>query len=227
VKGIKVKNLIKEFGKPPVRIIHEMNLKIERGEFVSISGRSGSGKSTLLYLLSTLDQPSSGEVEIDGKNVSRMSVQEVHRFRNQDLGFVFQFHYLLPELNALENVLLPARKGRLEEQKKSKALELLTEFGIEGKEKSYPSQLSGGEQQRVAIARALIMNPNYVFADEPTGNLDTRNGIRVMNILKKVNEEQGATLILVTHELSFSRMADREIYLVDGEVSSREEDDLF
>lgn len=212
--------LIKEFGTPPQRILHGLDIQIDDGEFVSISGKSGSGKSTLLYLLSTLDNPTSGKVEIDGKNVVKMNSQDIHEFRNRHVGFIFQFHFLLSELTAIENILLPARNLGLTEEKRSFAQELLRELGISAQENKYPWQMSGGEQQRVAIARALILEPKYIFADEPTGNLDTENADIVMNMLKKVNSK-GATICLVTHDPDFAAMASREIYLIDGHISKR------
>lgn len=216
--SISVKNIIKEFGEPPQRIIHGIDLMINDGEFVSISGRSGSGKSTLLYLISTLDNPTSGSVEIDGKDVTQMNIREIHEFRNKHVGFIFQFHYLLEELTAVENVLLPARNLNLHNEKQERALELLDRFGILNKANKLPGQMSGGEQQRVAIARAIIMKPKYLFADEPTGNLDSKNGETVMNILKELNEKSNMTLALVTHENEYAKMARREIYLVDGKI---------
>jgi len=217
---IKCTNLIKEFGHPAHQILHGLDFEIQKGEFVSISGRSGSGKSTLLYLISTLDLPTQGTVEIDGHSTTSMSVDEMHAFRNRHVGFIFQFHYLLPELTALENVLLPARNLGLVEQKTNEARELLKTLGIQAQENKFPSQMSGGEQQRVAIARALILKPQYIFADEPTGNLDTENADIVMNILKATNQ-QGATICLVTHDPDFSAMAGREIFLVDGRIVDR------
>jgi len=215
---IRCEKLIQEFGNPPFRVLHEIDLKIEDGEFVSISGRSGSGKSTLLYLLSTLDLPKSGKVFIDEYDVCQWSQAEVHSFRNLHIGFIFQFHYLLPELTSLENVLLPARNlGKIEE-KTPDALKILEEFGILSKKDSLPGKMSGGEQQRVAIARALIMNPKFIFADEPTGNLDSENGKIVMNILKRINKENGTTIALVTHDQNYASRADREILLKDGRV---------
>ncbi len=215
---ITAQNLVKEFGDPPVRIIHNLNFVIGDGEFISISGRSGSGKSTLLYLISTLDQPSEGMVAIDGLNPAEMSVEELHNFRNTNIGFVFQFHYLLPELTALENVLLPARNSGQHIAKREQALAMLREFEMEDKQDHLPSQMSGGEQQRIAIARALIMEPKYIFADEPTGNLDTVNGKIVMDLLMRVNREQNSTLVVVTHEPEYAKLARREIYLVDGRI---------
>lgn len=217
--AISCQNLVKEFGDPPIRIIHGLNFVIADGEFLSISGRSGSGKSTLLYMLSTLDTPSAGSIVIDGQNPAEMSVETLHDFRAHHIGFVFQFHYLLPELTALENVLMPARNHGLHIEKHDRAVQLLEEFDIADKAHHLPSQMSGGQQQRVAIARALIMEPKYIFADEPTGNLDSVNGNIVMKILKQINEERGATVVIVTHEPEYARMAQREIVLKDGYIS--------
>jgi putative ABC transport system ATP-binding protein/lipoprotein-releasing system ATP-binding protein len=217
--AISCHNLVKEFGNPPTRVIHGLNFVITDGDFVSISGRSGSGKSTLLYLISTLDTPSEGSIIIDGVNPADMSIEALHAFRNVNMGFVFQFHYLLSELTALENVLMPARNLGLHHEKEEQALGLLKEFDIASKANHFPSQMSGGEQQRVAIARALIMEPKYIFADEPTGNLDSVNGQIVMDLLKKINEERGATLVIVTHEPDYAQMARREIVLVDGRLT--------
>ena len=212
-------NLTKEFGNPPTRIIHGLNFVIADGEFVSISGRSGSGKSTLLYMLSTLDAPTTGSIVIDGKNPAEMTVEELHAFRSTNIGFVFQFHYLLTELTALENVLMPARNRGLHHEKHEQAIALLKEFDIADKANHFPSQMSGGEQQRVAIARALIMEPKYIFADEPTGNLDSANGNIVMELLKRINRDRGATLVIVTHEPEYASMAQRALVLVDGYIS--------
>jgi lipoprotein-releasing system ATP-binding protein len=212
--------LTKSFGQPATRILHGIDLAIGDGEFVSITGRSGSGKSTLLYLLSSLDLPTSGNIKINGHDTAAMGVEEIHDLRNSSIGFVFQFHHLLPELTSLENVLLPARRHAKHAEKEPYALELLERFGLKGQERKRPSQLSGGEQQRVAIARALVMDPKYIFADEPTGNLDSQNGSIVMEILKQANRERGATVVLVTHEPDFAAMAAREVFLIDGRVSS-------
>lgn len=216
--SIVCKNLVKSFGEPPVEVIKGINLQINDGEFVSISGRSGSGKSTLLYLLSTLDQPSSGIITIDEKIPEQMSVEEIHHFRNQSLGFVFQFHYLLPELTASENAFLPARKTKQQAELEPYINELFDMFDISHTKNKVPSQLSGGEQQRVAIVRALSMKPRYLFADEPTGNLDSVNGKIVMDILKNANREWGMTLVLVTHEEDYASMADTEVFLSDGQI---------
>ena len=214
--GIVCKNLTKSFGDPPTEVIKGIDLTIKDGDFISISGRSGSGKSTLLYLLSTLDQPTSGFITIDNQDPDKLSVEDLHNFRNESLGFVFQFHYLLPELSAIENVLLPARKIKKHDEKKAYAEELFDLFDIKHTTDKLPSQLSGGEQQRVAIARALLMQPRYLFADEPTGNLDSVNGKVVMDILKKANKEWGMTLVLVTHEADYAAMAEIQVFLQDG-----------
>jgi lipoprotein-releasing system ATP-binding protein len=217
---IRASQLSKSFGDPPTHVLHDISFEIKDSDFVSISGRSGSGKTTLLYILSTLDNPTTGSLEIDGHNPSQFSVEELHQFRNQNLGFIFQFHYLLPELNALENILMPARKTHQHELKKQHALDLLKQFDLANKADRLPSQLSGGEQQRVAIARALIMNPRYIFADEPTGNLDTHNAELVIRLLKEVNQKLGTTVVLVTHEPDFAKMAATQIFLKDGRLSS-------
>ncbi len=220
--GIIGKNVIKEFGKPPTRVLHGLDFSIEDGEFVSISGRSGSGKSTLLYILSTLDLPSQGELWIDGRLSSALSIEAIHEFRARHVGFVFQFHYLLPELTALENVLLAPRNLGLQDQYADAARKLLERFGLASKFDSLPARMSGGEQQRVAIARALIMKPKYIFADEPTGNLDTSNAEIVMNLLQEINHRDGTTILMVTHDPDFARLAPREIFLVDGRIQKLE-----
>jgi putative ABC transport system ATP-binding protein/lipoprotein-releasing system ATP-binding protein len=179
-------------------------------------GRSGSGKSTLLYLLSSLDRSFDGEVFIDGAKVNELDVEAVHQLRNQKIGFVFQFHYLLSELSALENVLLPARKAGLLKEKEAFAIELLNAVGLGDKNHRFPHHLSGGEQQRVAIARALVMRPKYLFADEPTGNLDSVSGNIVLDLFEKFNREFGTTIIYVTHDEDFGGRARRQIRLVDG-----------
>lgn len=217
---IKASGLVKEFGQPPQQILHGLDFEIGDGEFISISGKSGSGKSTLLYLISSLDFLTQGTVEIDGKNLKKMTTNELHAFRNQHVGFIFQFHFLLSELTALENILLPAKNLGLDKEKMPYAKILLQKLGISNQQDKLPGQLSGGEQQRVAIARALILQPKYIFADEPTGNLDTENAEIVMNILKDVNKD-GATICLVTHDPDFAAMAKREIKLIDGRISKK------
>jgi putative ABC transport system ATP-binding protein/lipoprotein-releasing system ATP-binding protein len=195
-----------------------ISAEIQEGEMVAITGRSGSGKSTLLYIISSLDRPTSGEVIVDNESLTQMVPADVHKFRNLKMGFVFQFHHLLPELTALENILMPALKSSTGDLHRAFALELLSEFGIQNKAHSFPSQLSGGEQQRVAIARALIMKPKILFADEPTGNLDSSNGQLVMNLFKRINKERGTTIIYVTHDQQFAQMSSRQVNMVDGMI---------
>ncbi len=212
-------NLVKTFPNSKNPVLKSINLKIENGEFVSLVGRSGSGKSTLLYIISTLDRATSGDVFYDKHNVTEIPKEEIYTLRNKNIGFVFQFHYLIQELSAAENVLLPARKARELEKRRPLAMQLLKEVGLEGLENRYPSELSGGEQQRVAIARALIMEPTYIFADEPTGNLDSINGLMIIELFEKINKEKGTTIIYVTHDKEFAAKARRQITLVDGTLS--------
>lgn len=216
--GIRVNGVSKFLGTPPTRVLDGISFEIHDGDYVSVTGRSGSGKSTLLYLLSTLDAASEGSVEIDGRDVRAMTEAELSRFRNARVGFVFQFNYLLSELTAFENVLLPARKHGEEAARRNRAQELLERFGLGDKGRRLPRQLSGGEQQRVAIARALVMEPGYVFADEPTGSLDTENSETVMKILEQANRDHGTTIVMVTHEADYAARARRRIQLSDGRL---------
>lgn len=213
---IAVENLKKSFGKPSIEVLHGLSFNIPDKTFVSITGKSGSGKSTLLYSMSTLDHPTEGKVFFDGVEIASMNEKTVHEFRNLKMGFIFQFHYLLPELSAIENVLMPARRTYQHIERRKRGVDLLTEFGLGDKLDRLPKQLSGGEQQRVAIARALIQEPKYVFADEPTGNLDSANGEIVMNLLKKATREGNTTVIYVTHDPDFAALADQKIFLKDG-----------
>lgn len=220
--GIIAKNIGKTFGEPPVRALSDVSLEIKDGEFVSLTGRSGAGKSTLLYVLSSLDTPTEGSVEISGRNITMMTSEELHQFRNQKMGFVFQFHYLIAELTTIQNILMPTLKFNKNAKPQLKIMEraelLLEQFSLLDKRNRYPRQLSGGEQQRVAIARALIMEPELVFADEPTGALDTVNAETVINILKDCSKKGGTTVIMVTHDPDFSNMAERQIRIADGRI---------
>lgn len=217
--SIEVTNVKKLFGSPAVEVLKGISFKIDDGKFVSLTGKSGSGKSTLLYIMSSLDAPTLGTVKIDGQDVYGLSQKDLHHFRNRKMGFVFQFHYLLPEISCLENVLMPTMKtGEMRAYEKP-AKDLLALFGLKDKFDRLPRQLSGGEQQRVAIARALIMRPKYLFADEPTGNLDSANGELVMKILKSANTSFGATVIMVTHDPDFAAQASSQVFLADGLVT--------
>jgi putative ABC transport system ATP-binding protein/lipoprotein-releasing system ATP-binding protein len=213
---IEVKNLCKSFGN--TQILHDINLTINDGDYISLTGRSGSGKTTLLYCVSSLDEPTSGEVMIDGANIFDKTESELHRFLNQDVGFVFQFHYLLPELTALENVLMPARKCKAEDEHKAFAKHLLTQFELSEHMHKLPGQLSGGQAQRVAIARAMSMKPRYLFADEPTGSLDSKNAKVIMDIFDQLNQEEGTTIVCVTHDQEFAHAATMNIELFDGKL---------
>jgi lipoprotein-releasing system ATP-binding protein len=216
--GLSLKHVSKSFSVENTKVLTDISIDIADGEFVSLIGRSGSGKSTLLYIMSSLDTPTQGSVEYAGKPLGKMSRRELHQLRNEQIGFVFQFHYLLPELNALENVLMPCTKTKSSERKTPLAKSLLAQFGLEDKILRLPRQLSGGEQQRVAIARALIMEPQFLFADEPTGNLDSVNGLTVMKILREINELKKTTIVLVTHDTGFAAYGKRQIHLADGKI---------
>ena len=216
--SIIAKNIGKKVGNPQVTILTNISLEVDDGDFVSLTGKSGSGKSTLLYILSSLDSPSEGSVHISGKDISLMESDELYSFRNQQMGFVFQFHYLIAELTVLENVLMPTMKLNKQIELKAYAESLLEQFGLKDKMHRYPRQLSGGEEQRVAIARALIMKPKYLFADEPTGSLDSTNGEKVMEIIENANKREGTTVILVTHDTNFANLAKKQIRLVDGKI---------
>lgn len=219
--GIVAKNVGKLIGNPATRVLTDISLEINDGDFVALTGRSGSGKSTLLYLLSSLDTVSEGAIEFSGKNIAHMKSDELNRFRNHYMGFVFQFHYLIAELSALENVLLPSKKADKEAENLNYAKDLLGQFGLGKKMDRLPRQLSGGEQQRVAIARALSTKPKYLFADEPTGALDSVNGELVMKMIMESNQAHKTTIILVTHDPDFAQMAHKQVFLADGKIVSK------
>lgn len=201
-------------------ILKGIDLWVEAGEFVAIVGASGSGKSSLLYIMGLLDRPTSGEVFFEGQKVDFSDERKLSVIRNQSMGFVFQFHYLLPEFNLLENVMLPAiKKGMERREAQERAYELLKRLGLGGKEKRKIYQISGGEMQRVAIARALMNNPSVLLADEPTGNLDSKNTRAVMDIFKEINAD-GTTIVMVTHELDLARETNRIVEMKDGQVIS-------
>ncbi|HUO57270.1 MAG TPA: ABC transporter ATP-binding protein [bacterium] len=216
--GLTGRKMVKSFGTPPTVVLKSLDLEVEDGGFVAITGRSGSGKSTLLYSLSTLDPLTSGALFLDGRDVKSLSRKELYRFRNQRMGFVFQFHYLLPELTCEENVLFPARKTGQHEAFRSYAIQLMEEFEIGHVRGKLSGQISGGERQRVAIARAMVMKPKYLFADEPTGNLDSVSGEKVISIFERINRDMKTTILMVTHESDYAVRAGRQIGLKDGEI---------
>jgi putative ABC transport system ATP-binding protein len=218
---IELQNLGKEYDLGPVKlqVLKGINLKIKKSEVVAIMGPSGSGKSTILHMLGILDRPSKGKVIIDGVDVSKLDDDELAKIRREKIGFIFQFFYLIPSLTALKNVELPMTflRGSVKDKEK-KAKELLKMVGLEGRMTHRPSQLSGGESQRVAIARALANDPQIILADEPTGNLDSKSGKEIMEILQKLNKERKVTLIIVTHDSSIAKHAQRIISLKDGMI---------
>jgi lipoprotein-releasing system ATP-binding protein len=204
-----------------VRALDNVDLDIKRGEFLSIIGPSGSGKSTLLHMIGILDTPSSGSIAIDGKVVTDMSEKDRSRIRNEVLGFIFQYHHLMPDFNALENVMMPLLIGGMKRSEAKKvASRLLEEVGLGDRMDHRPNQLSGGQAQRVAIARALANNPGIVIGDEPTGNLDTKSSDRIYELLRQLNRDRGQTFILVTHDEEMARKTDRIIRIVDGRIAS-------
>ena len=214
---IRTKEIRTSFG--TLEVLKGIDLLVERGEVVSIVGPSGAGKTTLLQILGTLSRPSSGEIEIDGEAVHALSDRQLSRFRNTKIGFVFQFHHLLPEFTALENVCIPGYiGGRDRREVEKRAAELLEMLGMEHRSSHKPAELSGGEQQRVAIARALINSPAVLLADEPSGNLDTKNREEIHRLFFTLRDTLGQTVVIVTHDGQLAAMSDRKIEMVDGQI---------
>lgn len=211
--------IYKKYGK--LEILKGVDLAVAKGEIVTILGASGAGKSTLLHIIGTLDKSDAGKVVIDGVNVSALSAAKLSAFRNQRLGFIFQFHHLLPEFTALENVCIPAfiaKKGKKESQ--VRALELLDLLGLSSRAEHKPAELSGGEQQRVAVARALINSPSLILADEPSGNLDSENALSLHSLFKDLRDQFSQTFIIVTHNEELGEMSDRKVFMKDGLIIS-------
>ncbi len=220
---IELKNIHKSYHLDgfDLEILKGISLKIENGEFVAIMGPSGSGKSTLMNILGCLDTPSSGEYLLDGKNVEHLNNDELAQIRNEKIGFVFQGFNLLSRTSAIENVELPMVYGKvLPSERKKRALAALENVGLKERINHLPNQLSGGQQQRVAIARAIVNEAPIIFADEPTGNLDTKMSVEIMDLFTKLNKNMGRTIILVTHEEDIAKYAKRIIKIVDGEIYS-------
>ncbi len=214
---ILAENITKSYG--DIHVLKGIDLLIQEGEIVSITGKSGAGKSTLLHILGTLDRPDSGALTIRNQNLNALKDEDLARFRNRHIGFVFQFHHLLQEFTALENVCIPAFiQGKYGAETTKRAQELLTYLGLKGRESHKPSQLSGGEAQRVAVARALINQPCVVFADEPTGNLDRSSSDTLHELLLQMRKDFNQTFVIVTHNPELASLADRNIQLEDGHV---------
>jgi putative ABC transport system ATP-binding protein len=210
---------IYKLGKTEVHALRGVDLKASPGEFVAVMGVSGSGKSTLLHLLGALDRPTEGSIKIDGVDLSTLKDSQLADIRSKKIGFVFQFFNLLTRLTALRNVQLPLEiAGAPAKEAQKRALEMLKLVGLEDRASHRPTELSGGEQQRVAVARALINNPKILLADEPTGNLDTKTGLEILQLLKQINKEKSKTLIIVSHDLRVAELADRTVNLRDGVV---------
>lgn len=223
-KILELKNVNKHYyGKSEtLHIIRDFSLEILEGEFVTILGKSGSGKSTLLNLIGLLDKPDNNGVYLEYKDMSLATEEEKNYIKNEKMGFVFQFHYLLPEFTALENIMIPALLKNYSDKEKirEKAMELLEKVGLENRSHHKPSELSGGEKQRVAIARALINSPKLILADEPTGNLDEETSEMIHQLLKKINTEMKQTIIVVTHSKELAKISDKSLFLKKGKIES-------
>lgn len=218
---IQAKGIEKSFG--PLKVLKGVDLEVGKSEVVSIMGASGAGKTTLLQILGTLSTPDSGTLVIDGTDVLKLKGDALSEFRNRKIGFVFQFHHLLPEFTALENVMIPAFiEGRSKKDAEEAAKSLLSDLGLSERHHHKPSELSGGEQQRVAIARALINNPSVLFADEPSGNLDSKTKEELHRLFFELRDKYGQTIVIVTHDPGLAEMCDRSLYMVDGQFVSVE-----
>ncbi|MCC0643259.1 MULTISPECIES: ABC transporter ATP-binding protein [unclassified Clostridioides] len=220
--AIEAKNIIKEFkvGNITTKVLKDISLQVMKGEFVSIMGQSGSGKSTLLYILGGLDTPTSGNVYMNGTDISHFNDDKMSIIRRRNIGFVFQFYNLIPNLNVEENIMRPLLlDGKKMNDYKNQLNEILEIVGLSDRRKHIPRELSGGQQQRVAIARALIGRPEILFADEPTGNLDSKTGAEIIQLLSKINQESGQTIIMVTHSSKAAESSNRIITVLDGVIA--------
>ncbi len=225
MSAIEVRNVNRDFnnGKQVTKVLKNISLTVDEGDFVSIMGPSGSGKSTLLYLLGGLDQPTSGTVSINGRDLSTLKDKELSNMRNEEIGFVFQFYNLVPNLNVVDNISLPLMlAGKKQSAYQDKIDECLELIGMQDKRKLTPRELSGGQQQRVAIARSLVFDPDILFLDEPIGNLDSKSGTKIMELFRRINRKYGKTIVQVTHSEEAARYGTRLIRIVDGEIASME-----
>ena len=214
---IQIENLTKSFG--DLQVLKGVNLTIEKGEVVSIVGSSGAGKTTLLQLIGTLDKPTNGTIRFGGEDLSRLSNKRLAAFRNRHIGFVFQFHQLLPEFTALENIVIPALiAGRKRAEAETEAMQLLEVMGLSGRAHHKPAEMSGGENQRVAVARALINHPDVVLADEPSGSLDSKNKEELHKLFFDLRDRYGQTFVIVTHDEALASYTDRTLHMVDGVI---------
>lgn len=214
---IEVKNVSKSFG--DLNVLQSVNLTVQQGEMVGIVGKSGAGKTTLLQIIGTLDRPTSGTVFVDGEDIFQLSDKQLAKFRNHHIGFIFQFHQLLPEFTALENVMMPGLiAGQKREQVAARAEKLLTDLGLKERMEHKPAQLSGGEKQRVAAARAMMMQPSIILADEPSGSLDETNKKELHQLLLRMRKEFGQTILIVTHDKELAQISDRVVELKNGKL---------